>query len=127
MSEWLTALPSWAWAVIVLVAAIAVAWLGFQIWLAAYRAILPDRVRATASRGIRISDDDAKSIHLHARPWGITVHVPYGWMTDAEAGRLAGDLAHRWHREVVGATPTRCVWSYLTQPLWSIKLRRRRH
>lgn len=43
MSEWLTALPSWAWAVIVLVAAIAVAWLGFQIWLAAYRAILPDR------------------------------------------------------------------------------------
>lgn len=84
-------------------------------------------VRATASRGIRISDDDAKSIHLHARPWGITVHVPYGWMTDAEAGRLAGDLAHRWHREVVGVTPTRCVWSYLTQPLWSIKLRRRRH
>ena len=127
MSEWLATLPWWAWVVIILGVVVAAIWCGFQIWVVAHRGILPDRVRAAASRGIRISDDDAKTSHLHARPWGIIVHVPHGWMTDAEAGRLAGDLAHRWNREVTLVKPTRCVWSLWMQPMWGIHLRKGSH
>lgn len=125
MSEWASMLPWWAWPPIVLVTICAVIGLYCQIWVAAHRSILLDRVRAAASHGVRISDDDAASIHLHKRPWRTTVHVPEGWMTDAEAGRLAGDLAHRWHREVDMVKPTRCVWSLWMQPVWAIRLRKR--
>ena len=121
MTELMVAIPWWGWigiaaaAVVLLVVAVC------TVWAAIHRGVLLSRARAHASHGVRISDNEAALIHLHVRPWGVTVHVPAGWMTDAEAAAFAGDVAHRWHRQVRSVTSTRCVWHW-TEPVWSIHL-----
>lgn len=115
-------IPWWGWACIAGVVLALLVGMACGIWAATHRDILFARARAHASHGVRITDEEASLIHLHARPWGVTVHVPAGWMTDAEAASFAGDIARRWHRQVRSVTSARCAWNLWTAAVWSIHL-----
>lgn len=118
----LAMIPWWGWICIAIAAAVLLVVALCAAWSATHRSILLSRARAHASHGVRIADEDVVFIHLHARPWGVTVHVPAGWMTDAEAAEFAGDVARRWHRQVRSVTVTRCVRSFWAESVWSIHL-----
>lgn len=115
-------IPGWGWICIVAAVVVLLVVAVCAVWSAAHRSVLLSRVRAHASHGVRIADEDAARIHLHVRPWGVTVHVPAGWMTDAEAAAFAGDIARRWHRQVRSVTSARCAWNLWTAAVWSIHL-----
>ena len=112
-AAWIAALSWWMWelAAIVLVALIVCA--ACKIWAIFHQSILLDRARAHASRGVHVKDEDVSRIHLHVRPWGVTVHMPRGWMTEAEAIQFADDIARAWTRSVREVKPTRCMWGGL--------------
>lgn len=122
VSEWMAAIPWWGWVCIAVISVGLVFSASCRIWAAFHRSILLDRARAHATRGVRIGDGDKDAIHVHARPWGVVVHVPLGWMTDAEAASFAGDIARTWHRQVRSVRPRRCIWGGWVSDMWSIRL-----
>ncbi|RYP94932.1 hypothetical protein PG112206_1485 [Bifidobacterium pseudolongum subsp. globosum] len=114
--------PAWVWIILIIAVAISVIWMACEIWKAGHRSVLLGRARAHASKGIRISDEDAKQIHLHKRLWATRIHVPREWLTDAEASAFAGDIARIWGYDVLMVKPSRCWKSCWMQAVWTICL-----
>lgn len=115
-------MPIWAWVVLAILLAFGVMRIGCEVWKASHRSPLLDRARAHASNGIRLPDEAAGQIHLHKAPWMTEIHVPRGWLTDAEAASFAGDIARIWGYNVRSVRPARCWQSLWLQAVWSIRL-----
>lgn len=118
---WIAILPWWVWVLTAIVSVVLMVCGVCRMWSIFHQSILLDRARANASRGVRIKDEDSERIHLHARPWNVIVHVPRGWMTEADVMRFADDIGHAWGRSVREVRATRCVWGGL-MAVWSIRL-----